>query len=309
MTSSNGQVLLPPGYRCFEATHRAMATEFRLRIVHESETQARSAAKSAFRIIDEMEAHLSRFRHGSDISCINAAPPDIPVKVSPDAWECLLIASHAWQITAGYSDAALGALVDWYRSHPDTPAPDSKVNGAGMRNIALLPEYRAVVRTHPEAFLDLGSIGKGYALDRVAEHLAEFWSIETFQLESGTSSCILGSRLKDSNLWPVEVPIAHDRTETVHLTHGALGASAAEIKLRHIINPKDGIPIPPRQGAWVFARSAALADAFSTAFSIMPVDDVRKCHQSAEGLVIRIVRADATWSFGQLPQGDVEDPT
>src|SRR5947207_1225030 len=56
----------------------------------------------------------------------------------------------------------------------------------------------------PGVEINLGSIGKGYALDRVAERLREKWGVTTGLLDGGTSSLLaLGTPPGEPRGWLV----------------------------------------------------------------------------------------------------------
>ena len=81
--------------------HRAMATQFQVRIAGEEKTYAAQTAQAAFALADELESHLSRFRANSDISQIAQLATGGVLRLSEPAFACLEIAKRMERITAG----------------------------------------------------------------------------------------------------------------------------------------------------------------------------------------------------------------
>jgi thiamine biosynthesis lipoprotein len=118
--------------------------------------------------------------------------------------------------------------------------------------------------------LDLGGIGKGYALDRMAEVLDE-WEIATALLHGGHSSVLALDAPPGLAGWPIEMG-----ERTLAARRRALSASGIRAQGEHIIDPRTGRPPNRRVAAWVSleldgSRSpGAVAEALSTAFMILP---------------------------------------
>jgi len=118
--------------------------------------------------------------------------------------------------------------------------------------------------------VDLGAIGKGYAVDQMIALLRD-WSIEEALVHSGESSVFaLGS-------WPVAIRNPERQEETlgsVELRDRSLSGSGLLLHGRHIIDPRTGQPVHGKHGTWAGAPSAAESDALSTAFMVMSPPEV-----------------------------------
>lgn len=152
-------------------------------------------------------------------------------------------------------------------------------------------------RTHSVAVsvaglvVDLGGIGKGYAIDRAAETLRE-WSIDTALIHSGQSTLFalgsprgaIGPSASGASSvssrrsgWEIAIrdPDDHARVlGTVWLRDRALSGSGIAIHGRHIIDPRTSRTAASPRGAWALAESAAVSDALSTAFMVLLPDHV-----------------------------------
>jgi thiamine biosynthesis lipoprotein len=145
------------------------------------------------------------------------------------------------------------------------------------------------VRYHrPGLEVNLGSIGKGYALDRMGELLAKRWNLPAVLLHGGSSSVYArGDPHGDGKGWRIRIrhPWMPDRyLADVWLRDRALGTSAATFqylehegkKLGHILDPRTGWPAAGLASVSVVAPTGAEADALSTAFYVGGVDVARR---------------------------------
>jgi len=261
-----------PGLRAF--THEAMNTVFDFRILHADARYARQAAQAAFAEVGRLEKLLSRFHEGSDVWRVNHAADGEFVTISEDTHACLRQAVLMSAATQGAFNATLGEAADLAKKHAPKKAPAAPLRAALKRSatalISLLEnEFLARVERGGLS-LDLGAIGKGYALDRARALLAE-WEIENALLSAGGSSLLaFGTGPAPSNRdgWPVN--IAGDKQKTpLTLRDSALGASGTAEQGRHIIDPRRGAQTYAHARAWALAPDAATADALSTACMTM----------------------------------------
>lgn len=162
-------------------THEAMKTTFTLRLVSKDTTQAKKAAFACIARIDEIESRLSRYYHGSDVWQINHMQSDQSIFISEDCHDCLLRALEAHQATSGLFDITLGRLIE----HRKQSMPG--VSPAPMGQLMIDPKRPAVHCIEQGREIDLGGIGKGFALDRMAE-ICKDWEITSGLLSAGAST-------------------------------------------------------------------------------------------------------------------------
>jgi thiamine biosynthesis lipoprotein len=110
---------------------------------------------------------------------------------------------------------------------------------------------------------DLGAIGKGFALDRMAEVLRE-WDCPAFLLVAGGSSILAGDAPKGQPGWSCGLGDDHS-PQRYWLANGFLSGSGLAVKGQHIFDPRTGMAARRKNRAWAFADSAAESDALSTA--------------------------------------------
>ena len=251
----------------------------------------RAAGEAALDEVDRCEAQLSAFRDDSELFRINAQALDgQPVAVDMRVLIFLSRAQLLCEWTDGAFDPAAGALLACWNlaamadgaagAIPDAAAIAAALAAGDMRTcVELDPRTASVAFTHPDVRLDPGAVGKGYALERAAEILAES-GMRSALLHGGTSTvCALG-RPPDQSAWTVAVrhPLAGDRhLATASLADTSLSVSAVHGKSftiagrrhGHVIDPRSGGPVQGNLLAAVIHPSAMVSDALSTALLVM----------------------------------------
>jgi thiamine biosynthesis lipoprotein len=256
-------------------THHAMATLFEVMVGGCEEEYSGQAAQAVFKEIDRIERLFNRFDPSSEISRINRLEPGQKLSVGVETFECLAMAEEARRATGGAFDINVRALVK-YKGRGMPPSLDLVRTSGGFE--AVLPAAKAGETGVLD--LDLGGIGKGYALDRVLDVLAD-WSVENALVHGGTSTAIaIGTApgvCDPKKGWPVGVGgewSCLGVPESFRLRGRALSGSGTEVKGKHVLDPRTGLPAGGHLAAWASHPSAAVADALSTAFMVMTTEEV-----------------------------------
>lgn len=257
--------------------HEAMNTTFRLHLRGLDEEDACGVAQLCFDRIDLLESRLSRFIDGSDVSRINRMAAGETLYLSEDCHQCLLLALDACAVTNGLFDITLGTRIEHRKSGRQGPAPEL----AGK--LSIHPDLAAITCVEPGREIDLGGIGKGFALDQLKRLLAD-WEVEDALISAGASSLLaIGPEA-----WPVD--LTGDRESVrVELKSQALSASGTGVQGSHIVHPwgADAMPADPVSRVWVVARSAAAAEIWSTALMLLVPEEIPE-FVSGSGDVTRV---------------------
>ena len=272
---------------------RAMATAFEMLMPLDT-PDALAAGREAFELLDALEDQLTVYRDTSEVSRLNRLASRQSVRVEAGLFGLLDLARQIHIDTGGAYDVAIGSLLEAWgfvrgpRRVPDDAERMAALAVSGMAHVSLDAERRAVRLLRPGVKINLGSIGKGYALDRMADRLAASHGVRHVLIHGGSSSVVArGDAHGDGRGWAVRIRHPVDTSAhlaEVRLRNQALGTSAATFqhlehqgrRLGHILDPRTGWPASGVSSASVVAPSAALADALSTAFYVGGVDLARR---------------------------------
>ncbi len=267
-----------------------MGTLFEVFATGADETALRAAAEEALAEIDRLEDQMSLYLPTSEICAINAAGG--AERVEPRLYALFVRARELHAMTGGTFDIACAPLV---RAWSFLDGVRGNVRAArrvsGMRHVRL--QDGSVRFARRGVALDLGGIGKGYALDRAAAILRQRGVTDA--LLHGGASTILAI-----GTWPVGLADPRDperRLGQIELRDRALSASSGLGKffvergreIGHILDPRTGSPARGTDAAWAVADSAADADALSTAFYVMgakAAQDFCRAHPEFESVVL-----------------------
>jgi len=236
--------------------NQAMATYFQVRIANEERQYAAQAAQTAFDLLNKIESHLSRFKQDSDIARIAALAPGETTRLSEPAFACLKIARRMEEVTRNAFSVTAAAL----QTQP-TPPQWSFLNH----------EIRC---DSGQVQIDLGAIGKGFALDRMAELLCE-WGCPAFLLVAGGSSILAGDAPAGLPGW--SCGLGNDNSpQRYWLKNVSLSGSGLAVKGQHIIDPRSGKPAQRQNRAWALCDTGAESDALSTACMVLTEQEINE---------------------------------
>jgi FAD:protein FMN transferase len=245
-------------------SHEAMNTTFSLRLRGVEDSVARDMAKECFDLLDRLEAKLSRYIDGSEVSQINQMTAGQTLYLSEATHQCLLLGLDAYARTGGLFDITLGRNIEhWKTGAEGSPPP---VTG----RLIIHPDIAAITCEEAGRQIDLGGIGKGFALDQLKQLLAD-WDADDFLLGAGASSLLAFGPAA----WPVD--LAGDRESArTHLTNSSLSVSGTGIQGSHIVHPQGpgAMPSSACSRIWVTAATAAIAEIWSTALMLVDAEEI-----------------------------------
>ncbi len=301
-----------PEFAVLRLGRRAMATTFEV-LLPLGTDDALAAGEAALDEIDRLEDQLTVYRD-SEVSRLNEAAARSNVRVEANLFSLLRLAARISAETQGAFDITAGPLIKawgFFRRRgrvPSVPERAEVLTRVGMRHVQLDAAGRTVRFGRPGVEINLGSIGKGYALDRAAGLLAESWNIRAALLHGGHSSVYaMGSEPGSRRGWTVGIRHPWEpqrRLAVVRLRDRALGTSAATFqhlehegrKLGHILDPRTGWPAEGVASVSVIAPTAAEADALATAFFVLGPDPARAyCETHPDVGVVLLPQGDGAY--------------
>jgi thiamine biosynthesis lipoprotein len=281
----------------------------------------------AHRTLDEggrLEQQLTVFRESSEISFLNRNAAARPVQVEPSLFELLILCQELYRETEGAFDITSSPLSrSWgfLQRQGRIPSPGEIEEArtiTGCEKLWLDRESRTLRFERPGVEINLGSIGKGYAIDRMATLMSG--QVRSALLSAGSSSMrAIGGGDRAHHGWVVGLrhPRHKDRRLAVlRLRDTALATSGNEEQFferdgqryGHIIDPRTGEPARLVSGVTVIARSAARCDALATAFYVGgPELAERYCSAHSDVLVVMLeCGAEQPLLFGRTDNCTVE---
>src|SRR5712692_2410310 len=294
-----GSLRPPRPDQLFYESRPAMGTSFEIYLYAPNRDRASELFEEAFDEIERVDAALSNYRSSSELSRINADAADTPVITDPEVFALLAHALDYSRRSDGAFDVTVGKLMKawgFFRGAGHYPSAEELASAreqTGWQSVRLDNRTRSVYFLKRGIELDLGGIGKGYALDRVAALLREA-GVKAALISSGSSSIYAIGAPPGKAGWPVRVPDPMDRTRTVStvvLKDQSLSTSGSYEKFFrlngrtycHIMDPRTGRPVEGMLQTTVIAPEATDSDALSTAVFVMgPQQSARLLDKIAE---------------------------
>jgi thiamine biosynthesis lipoprotein len=256
-------------------------------------------------ILERQEQDLSTYRPDSAISLLAEKAGGTPLAVSEDAYRVLSLGQHFGELSKGTFDITVAPLVRlWGFGRTAGPAPVPSEES--IREKQRLVDYRRLVLKDRTALLpvkgmavDLGGIGKGYAVDRAFDFCRSA-GIENFLIDLSGNIRASG-RPHWGEEWQIGVRDPFDRSRIIgKVTLGsgmALATSGsyerfveiAGARYSHVINPRTGYPVTGTAGATILGGDATTADGLSTPFFIGGLKEAGKLLREAPAAEMLIV--------------------
>lgn len=271
----------------------AMACDFDVMLNPQGTSMQLDAASAALDLVHELEQLMSVYRPDARLSIVNRAAAEGPVVLEDELFGLLQRARRVSESTLGGFDPASGSLVSlWRRCRQSDRIPTSAEVAAalsisGMDRIQWNEPAKSIAFDRRGVELNLGAIGKGYAVDRAGDILLQS-GVDDWLVHGGRSSVLVHGRHADLDGWPVGLrnPLLPDKPyATLLLQDQALGTSGTAVqwfrhegrRYGHILDPRTGWPVESMMSVSVIAPDAALADALSTAFFVLGVENAIRC--------------------------------
>ncbi len=263
-----------------------MGTRFSMVLPSVDSLAGEALAEFADGHLRAQERLMSRFDPLSPVSELNLRAGEEPVAVPPALWKILALCRSHRQRTRGAFDITQWPLNQLWREsvqRGEVPS-DELIREArrltGMEQLQFDDAARTLRFATESIVLDLGGFGKGYALERLAEHFREQGVTRAFFSFGESSVTVIGSH-PHGPVWPVGIANMFHPETNVHkfdLRDASLSTSGTAPfnetggpqNFGHIINPRDGRPIEGYRTMSVAAPSAIDAEVLSTALLVTP---------------------------------------
>ena len=292
----------------FHEFRPAMGTTVEILLYASTRDHATALFEAAFQEIERVEAALSTYRSTSEISRINRTAPHESVVTDPEVFGLIVRALEYGRRTGGAYDITVGPLVKawgFFRGDGRRPSVDELADAratVGWHHVAVDSTRRSIRFLTPGVELDLGGIGKGFALDCAARVLRRH-HIASALLGSGRSSYVAIGAPPNAKGWPITVPSPRNPAQamsTVHLRDQSVSTSGTDQRYfdvdgrrySHVIDPRTGAPVSGMAQVTVIAPTATDSDALSTALLVLGRDGAAALIEGVDGRAALLITED-----------------
>ena len=303
-----------------------MACEFEVQMAAARNDDSMEHVFAALDLVEALETQMTVYRDDSEVIRINRRAAQEPVQMEPRLFEILQTAERLHRETAGAFDITSGPLSEvWGFSRREGRVPsDAEIAAArervGMQHVSLDESPQTIFFRRPGVTINLNSIGKGYALDRMAELLARH-AVDDYLLHGGKSSVMARGDQPGCEGEGWTIGLRHplrpaERLAEFPLRDRALATSGSGTQFfirrgrryGHILDPRTGRPAEGLYSATAIAPTAAEADALSTAFYVMGPEATRAyCAERPQIAALLIGPADREGDVRLHPCGLNDD--
>lgn len=252
----------------------------------------------------------------TNLRTINKNAGGEPLQVDRELIDFLLYAKDLYTKTGGEMNIMMGSVLKlWHdcRTAASTDSKNSKIPTedelaeaslhTDFSSLEIDAENNTVRITDPDASIDVGALGKGYATEKAAEYLRSA-GVESYVLNIGGNIRIIGNK-PDGSGWATgiknpanteEYALRIEIADTSCVTSGdyerffVVGGK----KYHHVIDKDTLMPSAYFSSVTVITADSGLADALSTALFCMSYEDGLALVNSIEGVDVLWITSDGT---------------
>lgn len=268
-----------------ESSVDAMGSAFSMAMYGTDQNRLRVAAEEAAEEVQRIDRLLSNYMPNSDLSEVNRGAGKAPVRVVPELYDLLSVCMEYSRASGGAFDVTVGPLMKvwgFYKGSGRFPHR-AEIRGAlarsGYQKIQLDAANRTVKFARDGVEIDLGGIGKGYAVDRMVEIIRKNGVASALVSAAGSSIYALGTPPSEPRGWKVSIKNPKNRSATiedVYLKDESLSTSGNYEKFffaqgrmwSHIMDPRTGFPAQGVVSVSVIAPKTIDSEAWTKPFYV-----------------------------------------
>jgi thiamine biosynthesis lipoprotein len=266
-----------------ERTEAIMGTRIYVEVWADDPAKGDEAIDAVMADMTRIDNLMSHYKPESQLSQINARAAQEPVQVDPELFDLIKTSLHYSEITEGAFDityASVGHLYDYpHHVKPTEQQIEAALPAVNWHNLLLDPVHHTVRFEHQGMRIDLGGIGKGYAVDHGIAIL-QSRGFKHAVVTAGGDSRIIGDRM--GRPWVVGIRNPDDKNKVVTripLIDSAMSTSGdyeryfdeGGVRYHHIIDPHTGHSASKVRSATILGPTATQTDGMSkTAFVLGP---------------------------------------
>lgn len=287
-------------------------------------------SEEEFRVIADQVKEKLRYYHElydiynsydgiNNIKTINDNAGIAPVVVDREIIELLKISRDMYDHSEGQVNIAMGSVLSIWHDYRDMGRRDPenaklpKMNDLKNANLhtdigrmMIDEEASTVFLENPDMSLDVGGIGKGYAVQKTAEYVKKELGVEHMLISVGGNVCAIGGKL-DGEKWTIGIQNPDLLSEKGHVGKVEVADSCVvtsgdyqryyEVdgkRYCHIIDPDTLMPADYFASVTIICRDSAVADAMSTAVYNMTLEEGMEFVNAQDGVEAMWILKDGT---------------
>jgi thiamine biosynthesis lipoprotein ApbE/Na+-translocating ferredoxin:NAD+ oxidoreductase RnfG subunit len=293
---------------CCTERHLLMGTIAEITAYGDNIETVRNAINLAFSEINRLDNLMSTYKEESEMSRVNREATKGPTTCDDELLNIIEDSLRYSALTDGAFDITVGPLMKLWQFRK-SKGVNGRPNGhaffvsqeelnavmpaVSYKNIVIFPRKKRISFKNPHTQLDLGGIGKGYAVDR---------AFDVLKKNGITSACInFGGNIRVMGSPPGrggwKIAVQHPRQKDavlgyLELTNGAISTSGDYEKFltingkrySHIIDPRNGKPVEGMMSVTLLAKTATQADVLSTSVFVMNLKEGLKLIEKLGGI-------------------------
>lgn len=261
-----------------------MGTMWRVVLYTEEEDAAKMAADAVFKRLEGLNLVMSDYLPDSEVRRLTTESQ----QTSEDLFAVMSVSMELAKDSGGAFDVTAGVLTRiWKRAlrRMELPGEDSIQSARKLTGWSLVEidrESRGIALKREGMRIDLGGIGKGYALDQAMEVLKNEHGITRALVDAG-GDVIAGDPPPGLQAWTVTVK-GNGRDFLLQVANEAVATSGdlyqgeeiGGIRYSHLIDPRKGVALKDGAAATVVASRAWLADGLASAVCVLEGRDAER---------------------------------
>jgi FAD:protein FMN transferase len=269
----------------YESVEPYMGTLVKITVYTSDEQAATKAFRSAFDRIGDLDRILSDYKADSELNRIATTAVGRAMKVSDDLFTVLAASQELAAATDGAFDVTQGPVIRLWREArrtsrvPDAEALNEAASRSGYRKLHLDAASHTVMLDQPGMALDVGAIGKGYAVTEALKVLSSLGVRSALVAASGDLA--FSNAPPGERGWRIDVhpddPALAEVPRVLELTNAAVSTSGSAQqhldvggqRYSHVINPTSAMALEDDITVTVIAPYGLEADGLDTAASVL----------------------------------------
>ena len=262
----------------------------------------------------------------NNMKTINDHAGVCPVKVDPEIIHLLKLAVSMEEKTDGKMNVALGSVLSIWHDYREEGTEDPKrarlpemseleaaAEHTDISGIVIDEEAGTVFLTDPDMTLDVGSIGKGYAVEKTAEYAREELGISSMLFSVGGNICAIGGH-PDGTSWNVGIQNPDTDADAAQAYVKKVSVKDASVvtsgnyqryytvdgkRYCHIIDPDTLMPADKFSSVTIITQDSGIADAYSTAVFNMTLEDGMKFVNGLDNVEAMWILLDGSMEYSK----------